>query len=681
MRYRPEVDGLRALAVMPVILFHAGFNYFSGGFIGVDIFFVISGYLITTLIIEELETGNFSVVNFYERRARRILPVLFFVMAISIPISWILLPPFDLISFSKSLVAVPLFLSNFFFLKDGGYFETAAELKPLLHTWSLAVEEQYYLFFPIMLILFWKLGKRWTLNLIILLAVLSLILAQISSLYMPVPNFFLLPTRAWELAIGALIVFYFSRKNPKPTSFQARQFFSFLGFFLISVSIFTFDRSTPFPSFYSLIPTIGTALILLFAQPDTIIGRVLGSKPLVFIGLISYSAYLWHQPIFAFARFNFSSIGQGLMFSLVGTTFILSVLTWRYIERPIRNRNLISKKVIFISSALVSIFFISFGYVSYKIFDSYSTTGTEQKIAKALSTAAVVYTSNMDERKFIKFRVQIENLKPNAIVIGSSRIMQIGEHNYDGKVLNLGVSGASIEDDIAIADIAIKKFNPSTIFISADPWLFNSNSGQLRWKSLEDEYLSALSKISAGTGLERHSHEEAKESLLTRIGTKIYNAVHSQKLISSNDIPESRDKIRRDGSRIYNITYANKSQKEISDEFSSWIKYAMVDYEYSREYQDIFGSFIDSLSKKHKVVLILSPYHPDLFERMRAHYPLYLEIESKYRDFAKAYGVRIIGSYNPNKVGCTGVDFYDGMHPRDLCMGHVMKELNNSDPH
>lgn len=599
-------------------------------------------------------------------------------MAISIPFSWILPPFFDLISFSKSLVAAPPFLSNFFFLKDGGYFETAAELKPLLHTWTLAVEVQYYLFFPILLILSWKLGKRWTLNLVILLSVLSLMLAQIGSLYLPVPNFFLLPTRAWELAIGALVVFYFSRKDPKSISLQTRQFFSFLGFLLIAVSIFTFNRGTPFPSLYSLIPTIGTALILLFALPDTMIGRVLGSKPLVFIGLISYSAYLLHQPIFAFARFYFSSIGMELMFSLMGVIFIFSILTWRYIERPIRNRNFLPRKF-FIFSILASAFFISFGYISYKIFESYSTNGTEEKIAKVLSTTAVVYTSNMDERKFVKFRVQVEDLNPNTIVLGSSRIMQIGEHNYSGKVLNLGVSGASIEDDIAIADLAIKKFNPSTIFISADPWLFNSKSGQLRWKSLEVEYLSALSKISVSTGLKRHSHEEVRESILIRVGRKIYDVVHSQKLISSNDTPESRDKIRRDGSRVFNTTYANKSQKEITDEFSSWLNYAMVNFEYSREYQDIFGSFIDLISKKHKVILILPPYHPDLFEQMRAHYPLYLEIESKYRDFAKAHGIRIIGSYNPNKVGCTEVDFYDGMHPKDICMGNVMKELKNSD--
>lgn len=159
MNYRREIDGLRALAVLPVILFHAGFETFSGGFVGVDVFFVISGYLITTIILSELEQGKFSIANFYERRARRILPALFFVLLVCIPFAWFWLLPSDMIDFSKSLVAVSVFASNIMFWRESGYFDTAAELKPLLHTWSLAVEEQYYVFFPLFLILFWKLGK------------------------------------------------------------------------------------------------------------------------------------------------------------------------------------------------------------------------------------------------------------------------------------------------------------------------------------------------------------------------------------------------------------------------------------------------------------------------------------------------------------------------------------------
>ena len=178
MNYRREIDGLRALAVLPVILFHAGFETFSGGFVGVDVFFVISGYLITTMILADLEQGKFSIVNFYERRARRILPALFLVILVCIPFAWLWLEPYHFVEFGRSLLAVVFFSSNILFWRESGYFANAASEKPLLHTWSLAVEEQYYVLFPLFLMLFWKLGKRWLLLTLGLVFVVSLILAQ-----------------------------------------------------------------------------------------------------------------------------------------------------------------------------------------------------------------------------------------------------------------------------------------------------------------------------------------------------------------------------------------------------------------------------------------------------------------------------------------------------------------------
>jgi peptidoglycan/LPS O-acetylase OafA/YrhL len=189
MDYRREIDGLRALAVLPVILFHAGFDSFSGGFVGVDVFFVISGYLITTIILSELEEGTFSIVNFYERRARRILPALFLVILVCIPFAWLWLLPIDMKDFSRSLVAVSFFASNILFWRESGYFDTAAELKPLLHTWSLALEKQFYVLFPLILILFWKIGKRWILVLLGLVCFDDLVLAGWVT-YVKSTNFF-----------------------------------------------------------------------------------------------------------------------------------------------------------------------------------------------------------------------------------------------------------------------------------------------------------------------------------------------------------------------------------------------------------------------------------------------------------------------------------------------------------
>ena len=221
MRYRKEVDGLRALAVLPVILFHAGFTAFSGGFIGVDIFFVISGYLITTIIVAEMEQGSFSLLNFYERRARRILPALFFVMLCTLPFAWLWMLPSNFKDYSKSLIYVPLFVSNILYYLTSGYFAVASELKPLLHTWSLAVEEQYYILFPLFLMLVWKIGKKWIFSLLLVVAVVSVIAAQWGSSWgysthsstYPSFAFYLLPTRAFEILIGALISLYINLKS------------------------------------------------------------------------------------------------------------------------------------------------------------------------------------------------------------------------------------------------------------------------------------------------------------------------------------------------------------------------------------------------------------------------------------------------------------------------------------
>ncbi len=302
MEYRKEIDGLRALAVLPVILFHAGFETFSGGFVGVDVFFVISGYLITSIILIELELGDFSIVNFYDRRLRRIMPGLFAVILTCIPFAWILLSPADLISFAKSLVAVPLFVSNIYFWSDGGYFETAAELKPLLHTWSLAVEEQYYLIFPIFLMMLCKLRRRWIFVSLGLVSLASLAIAQWATYTHPTSAFFLLPTRGWELMIGAFAAFYLSQGKCKDFGKSVSEFSGWLGIAMVFFGVFFYSKITPFPGFYALVPTLGTLLIILFATQKTTVGRFLGNKAFVGIGLISYSAYLWHQPILAFAR-------------------------------------------------------------------------------------------------------------------------------------------------------------------------------------------------------------------------------------------------------------------------------------------------------------------------------------------------------------------------------------------
>ena len=363
MKYRPEIDGLRALAVVPVILFHAGFSWFSGGFVGVDVFFVISGYLITTILIEDLENNRFSITNFYERRVRRILPALFLIMALCIPFAWLWMVPSQNKDFSASLFAVSVFISNILFWQESGYFAAAAEEKPLLHTWSLAVEEQYYVLFPIFLFFLWRFRKKRAFWIIAVLAACSLLLSEWASRNDASANFYLAPTRAWELFAGSIAAFVVQKRGVVPNNMLAS-----LGLIAILVSIFYYNSATPFPSIYALLPVGGVVLIVLFADTETFVSKLLSTRLLVGMGLISYSAYLWHQPLFAFARIR--TLGDptnALMIFLSVASIALAVVSWKFVEQPFRKKGQLfqSRASIFAFSLIGMTIFSLLGIAGY----------------------------------------------------------------------------------------------------------------------------------------------------------------------------------------------------------------------------------------------------------------------------------------------------------------------------
>ena len=352
MRYRSEIDGLRSIAVVPVILFHAGFELFSGGFVGVDVFFVISGYLITVILIEDLENKRFSIIGFYERRARRLLPALFFVMVISIPFAWMWMLPDPLENFGQSLVSTSLFSNNILLiLTSADYWEIKATYKPLLHTWSLAVEEQYYIIFPIFLLITWSLGRKKVLWLIFIIAAISLILSEYGWRKDINSNFYSTPSRAWELLAGSIGAFFVYYKGV-----QKNNLFALLGITAIILSIFVYDEKTPFPSLYTLVPVFGSLLLVLYAEKNTFVAKILSTKLFVGIGLISYSLYLWHQPVLAFARiYQQESLTYFDSYIIVLLTFFLAIFTWKFVELPFRNKANYSSSRIFGLSILMII--------------------------------------------------------------------------------------------------------------------------------------------------------------------------------------------------------------------------------------------------------------------------------------------------------------------------------------
>ncbi|QOR39302.1 acyltransferase [Billgrantia diversa] len=360
--YRPEIDGLRAVAVIPVILFHAGFETFSGGYVGVDIFFVISGYLITGIIYNEIVEEQFSIVNFYERRARRILPSLFFVSIVCMAVAWVWMLPEEFASLSKSLVAVNLFISNIHYWQDMDYFAGPAEMKPFLHTWSLAVEEQFYLFFPLFMLLVGWVRKWLLIGVLTLCFLFSLALSDYASTHHPSANFYLLPTRAWELLAGAIVAVFLHRHRAKPPLWVS-SLGGVVGIVLLLYAILIFDQSVPFPGRWALIPVLGTTLIILFASERDITGKVLSFKPMVGIGLISYSAYLWHQPVFAFARERSLGPISHIDFILLSIlSLLLAWFSWHYVELPFRNRNKYTRPQIFSTALVMSCLMIGVGF-------------------------------------------------------------------------------------------------------------------------------------------------------------------------------------------------------------------------------------------------------------------------------------------------------------------------------
>lgn len=376
-KYRPEVDGLRALAVLPVVLFHAGLG-FPGGFVGVDVFFVISGYLITSLILRDLETDKFSMINFWERRIRRILPASFFVMVVTLVAGRYLLLPPDYDSLARSAIFQALFSSNIHFWQTIDYFSASAEEMPLLHTWSLAVEEQYYFIFPVLLLILFKLKKLRTAKALAFIFSIGILVSLALAMYVQprahVAAFYLLPTRAWELLIGSMIAVIPSEKHMQ--SVRRRSLLSGLGVISILLAYGLYSVETPFPGVAALLPCLGTAAFLWsskeYNDEQSVVDRFFATRPLVFIGKLSYSLYLWHWPIFAYANYwelaprSFASNA-----TLIFISFICSLFTYYFIETPFRKRLFLGKRFPVFAFGFASILILLTFGITIRIWDGF----------------------------------------------------------------------------------------------------------------------------------------------------------------------------------------------------------------------------------------------------------------------------------------------------------------------
>jgi peptidoglycan/LPS O-acetylase OafA/YrhL len=389
LKYRAEIDGLRALAVVPVILFHAGFELFSGGFVGVDVFFVISGYLITTILIEDIENKRFSIVNFYERRARRILPALYLVMVCTFIAGFILWSPYDLKNISQSIVATVLFSNNILLIKEGndyfGALNSVWDVNPLIHTWSLAVEEQFYLIFPLVLLTlnYLKIKRNLLIFCVVTVCIFTYSLTSYSANEKFV--FYATHTRAWQLLLGAACALAIFNNNRFLESSYA-SLLAITGLLFILISIFGLASIEMLGYWFYLLPTVGASLVILYTRSNNLVRILLSNNILVGIGLISYSLYLWHQPVFSFLSYKLvdaadanHSLSYGYILIALTLSFTLALFSYNLVEKPFRKGLRFSRKSVSFFLALVSLtlFIVGFlghttqGYRHWKISDDH----------------------------------------------------------------------------------------------------------------------------------------------------------------------------------------------------------------------------------------------------------------------------------------------------------------------
>ncbi|QQS47669.1 MAG: acyltransferase [Acidobacteriota bacterium] len=471
-KYRPDIDGLRAIAVIGVVCFHAFPQHVGGGFIGVDIFFVISGYLITGIIIRQQSKNEFSYREFYARRIRRIFPALALVLTVSLVLGWLILLPGEFKSLGKHTFAGAAFVSNFAFWREMGYFDGPSDHKPLLHLWSLGIEEQFYIVWPLLIISVIK-WSRWLLPVLLLVCTSSFAFNIWASINQPTTSFYMPLSRFWELSTGGLI-HYLNLTPSMKTSENSGQYLQYVrniygealswaGLFLLGVGFMVISEEKHFPGWWATLPVFGTAM-LIGAGPDTLLARnILSTKLIVFIGLISYPLYLWHWPLFSFMKITSGSIQESTHQNLI--LCLLSVVlasgTYILVEQPIRGRNLRSIGPGFLVSVIATIGF--FGLIIYLSNGHNRQSKNKMALDLEYEISNIKYGPCPDKLNQInpslEYCYSSANLEPRGILIGDSH----AEHLFHGltEISHFGWLLAGSSACPPVLGINIESTNPS----------------------------------------------------------------------------------------------------------------------------------------------------------------------------------------------------------------------------
>ena len=680
MNYRAEIDGLRALAVLSVVFYHASVPFFSGGFIGVDVFFVISGYLITSIILNDLNDGNFSITSFYSRRIKRILPALISVCFFSSILSIFFLNPAQLNEFGNNLVGVATFLSNIVLLFTQGYFDQATELNPLIHMWTLSVEEQYYIVIPLLLTALYYFNLKKAILLVIglftfLSLIISITLTDVSeNSFLNSLSFYSIFSRSWELLAGSLISILILSKPNLVFKKSINDLWILSGLLMICIPVVVYDSSTPFPGIHSIPVILGTSILIIFLNKNSIFFKIFSNRLVVGIGLISYSLYLWHQPLLSFTRVYFlnSSSLHYLSILMIFCSVLVSYLSWKFIEKPARRSQLNDKKVII--TGLISLVLL----LLLGLFIKNISSGYEREMANQLSKNQFIYFQNMDERQFALERINLHT-KPHTVIIGSSRLMQLDLTSPKKSSLNLSVSGALLHDIFSISAASIKLLQPKELIIGLDPWIVNKNADEpsLFFSNDEIKTWKNLAQDELETGIISDNNKryelEPSTNYLYDAYTKIN--INNGSFVSNNGNHESIEKKSYSGLHIYTLDEEN--QRYIEDkQFSlpSILSYGYMDnYQFSQEHLDQLIKLLDFARMYDvKVKFFLTPYLPELYDKLLSDNSSIIQAENVMLKFAQELEVQVYGSYDPNHYDCNQLDFYDGMHPTKDCLDKIL---------
>lgn len=494
IKYRPEIDGLRAVAVIPVILFHLNNELLPGGFIGVDVFFVISGFLITSIILGEYERGVFSFSNFWSRRVMRILPVLIAMVLTTLLAGTVILYDPEINNLGSQGIAALLSFANIsHWLLAGDYWGFAAETSPLLHTWSLSVEEQFYLFFPLLLILTLKYFHKWIGLIFIVFSLLSLLVFLVGTQLFPAATFYLLPTRAWELGIGALLAIFFFKKHSHFNKNYST--LAVIGFLAIILSYFFISGEGGISPFL-IIPVFGAALIIAFAKDtNSIVNKVLSTEPIVYIGKISYSLYLWHWPILVFSRQL--SLKQNIEINSIYVLiviFIISILSYHFIETPTRkNRKMIPYILVGLLITITFSYFLKVSELSdtslysktewagnrYKFIPITPMNGQPKSMSNRMRGLNILEDDSINANAYTHGGIKklYATKTPEIMVLGDSHaLMWSSVLDESAKELNTSISFYAAAGTTTFFNIPTTKKTKGTLYLSAEEQYIFDNS-------------------------------------------------------------------------------------------------------------------------------------------------------------------------------------------------------------